>query len=117
MSKYLFLNLILIINSFIICNFAQPRYYSLSGRIIRANDSTPIYLANIFIDSPQLEAMSNSEGNYFIKNIPEGRHIIYVYDNGSKPRSDTIDFVGKNLAFEKSYMIGYIYIKPGLIKR
>jgi len=116
MSKYLFLNLILIINSFIVCNFAQPRYYSLSGRIVHASDSTTIYPAYIEIEGSQLKAMSNSEGNYFIKNIPEGRHIIYVYDNGSKPRSDTIDFVGKNLAFEKSYMIGYIYIKPGLIK-
>jgi hypothetical protein len=91
---------------------AQQKYYSLSGRITDANDSTAIPSANIFIEGTQLGATSNLTGNYFIDNIPEGKHIIRLSYVGLRPQRHTLVFTGDKLSFYKSYIMGFIVIKP-----
>jgi hypothetical protein len=106
---------LLLLNLFSVCIISQQKYYSFSGRIMFASDSSDLVGANIVLRNTALGASTNIQSKFVINNIPEGKYIVRVSYVGLTPKMDTVLFSGNNLSFVKDYRIGFMVIKPSQI--
>lgn len=69
--------------------FAQSG--GIKGKIIEGDTDSPLIGANIIIEGTTLGASSDFDGNYIIRNIPEGTHTLKVTYMGYIPKSEEIN--------------------------
>ncbi|MCW8850000.1 MAG: TonB-dependent receptor [Melioribacteraceae bacterium] len=75
--------------------FAQSG--GLKGKIIEGDTDNPLIGANIIIDGTTLGASSDLDGNYIIRNIPEGNQSITVTYIGYLPKTERINIVANRV--------------------
>lgn len=75
-------------------NLLDEDKYQLSGKVFDEQTGKPLIGANIFVPKINAGGISGIDGNFLIKNIPTGVHIVIVRYVGYKEISDTINFSG-----------------------
>lgn len=77
---------VLLFISFATCLFAQPTQ-NIRGTILEESSQKPIPFATIFIlqTNPQIGGLSDSSGNFNLKNVPVGRYDLKVTCIGFEP--------------------------------
>ena len=88
-------------NSAVSANFVlQPKdTYNISGTITAAGTGSAIENAEISIDNGNYTAITNSEGEYSIDNVPEGFRQISVVKEGYTTANVEIDITEQNTVF------------------
>src|SRR6056297_2141464 len=73
-------NIILLIAVFCTCIFSQSITQTIRGRVFDNLTEAPLPLANIVIlnTDPLLGTNSDLDGNFYLENVPVGRHNIQV---------------------------------------
>jgi CarboxypepD_reg-like domain len=110
-SKIVFVLII----AFSSCTYSQS-YYTLTGHVSDAENGDNLIGANIVVLGLNLGAATDVNGNFIIKNIPNGVHIIKCDYIGYKFRKDTVQFSGEektvNLKIELKIPRGTIIFNP-----
>lgn len=88
--------LLIFIPLFSIHTIAQDGYFEIRGRITEASGLS-IPLANVFIDSLNLGAISDIDGYYVLKNVPKGAHTISVRYLGYITLNSQVTISDKNI--------------------
>lgn len=81
--------------SFIICTFfsfaQQKNRTQLSGKVTDAKTGTPLPNASVVLAESRVGAMTDSSGNYVLKNVPFGHTLIEVSYAGYKSSVEHVD--------------------------
>jgi len=69
----------------------QNKSLTLSGKVTDAETAKPLSGANVYIADARIGGVTNAQGEYIFKNIPEGHHIIEVSYSGFNTTVQHID--------------------------
>ena len=90
---------------------------SFSGKITDAKTGAPIEAASIYIPDIKSGTSSNASGNFIIKNIPQGRHLIEISHIGFTSIVENLDFtndVTKDFVLSESIIENNAVIVTGV---
>ncbi|RYZ29132.1 MAG: TonB-dependent receptor, partial [Chitinophagaceae bacterium] len=86
--------ILLFVTCFSILSIAQSQQskgLTLSGKVTDTETSQPLSGANVYIADARIGGVTNAQGEYSFKNIPEGHHIIEVSYSGFNTTVQHID--------------------------
>ncbi len=92
---------------------------SFSGKIINAKSNSPLVGASIYLSDARMGSSTDINGDFFIKNIPEGRHLIEISHIGFTSLVEYIDIYGaykKDFALTESVVENNAVIVTGVTK-
>ncbi len=95
----------------------SPLYGSFSGKITDANTGAPLQAASIYIADMKLGTSSDAAGNFLIKNIPTGIHLIEISHVGYTSVVESIDLqsdVSKNFVLSEAVVENNAVIVTGV---
>lgn len=95
----------------------SPLTGSFSGRITNARTGEPITGASILIIDIKMGTTSDANGNFFIRNIPEGKHLVEVSHIGFTSIIETVEITDgsrKDYALQNSVVENNAVIVTGV---
>lgn len=72
MSRRLFISLLLLAGAFSVAVAQLPRH-SVSGRVISRTDGRPVEYATVYLGDNDLWAITDRQGNFTVRNVPQGQ--------------------------------------------
>lgn len=83
--------------------FAQSRVITFSGRVTDSLTGQPLSGASIYFTEARIGTLADQEGNFIVRNVPSGHHLIEVSHTGYSTAVDHVDLVNgseKNFALQ-----------------